>query len=97
MEPRDVLLSIDGKPVDNAGNIEVEGEKVVLHEVVERKFAGDEVALEFLRKGEKKAVDTLKAFLTRGFMRCVTANGPVSFSAGLCSNHWTSISLNLWV
>ena len=63
MEPGDVLLSIDGNPIDNAGNIEVEGEKVVLHEVVERKFAGDEVDLEFLRKGEKKQVTiTLKAF-----------------------------------
>ncbi len=63
MEPGDVLLSIDNNPVDNAGNIEVEGEKVVLHEVVERKFAGDEVKLEFLRRGEKKDVTvTLKAF-----------------------------------
>ena len=63
MEPGDVLLSIDNNPVDNAGNIEVEGEKVVLHEVVERKFAGDKVKLEFLRRGEKKDVTvTLKAF-----------------------------------
>ena len=63
MEPGDVLLSIDGNPIDNAGNIEVEGEKVVLHEVVERKFAGDEVKLEFLRQGEKKDITiTLKAF-----------------------------------
>lgn len=63
MEPGDVLLSIDGNPIDNAGNIEVDGEKVVLHEVVERKFAGDEVKLEYLRKGEKKEVTiTLKAF-----------------------------------
>ncbi|MCH2062892.1 MAG: trypsin-like peptidase domain-containing protein [Roseibacillus sp.] len=63
MEPGDVLLSIDGNPIDNAGNIEVDGEKVVLHEVVERKFAGDEVALQFLRQGETKGVTiTLKAF-----------------------------------
>ena len=63
MEPGDVLLSIDGNPIDNAGNIEVDGEKVVLHEVVERKFAGDDVTLEFLRGGEKKDVTIkLKAF-----------------------------------
>ena len=63
MEPGDVLLSIDGNPIDNAGNIEVDGEKVVLHEVVERKFAGDDVTLQFLRRGEKKEVTIkLKAF-----------------------------------
>jgi hypothetical protein len=63
MEPGDVLVSIDGSPIDNAGNIEVQGEKVVLHEAVERKFAGDKVKLEFLRNGEKKDLTiTLKAF-----------------------------------
>ena len=63
MEPGDVLLSIDENPIDNAGNIVVEGEKVVLHEVVERKFAGDEVELEFLRAGEKMNLTiTLAAF-----------------------------------
>jgi hypothetical protein len=62
-EAGDVLLSIDGKPIDNAGNIEVDGEKVVLHEIVERKFQGDTVNLEFQRKGEKKqATITLTAF-----------------------------------
>lgn len=63
MKPGDVLLSIDGNPIDNAGNIEVEGEKVVLHEVVERKFAGDEVHLEYLREGKKaETTITLKVF-----------------------------------
>ncbi|MFP6856414.1 MAG: trypsin-like peptidase domain-containing protein [Roseibacillus sp.] len=63
LEPGDVLLSIDENPIDNAGNIVVEGEKVVLHEVVERKFAGDEVELEFLRAGEKMNLTiTLAAF-----------------------------------
>ncbi|MFM1561098.1 MAG: trypsin-like peptidase domain-containing protein [Roseibacillus sp.] len=63
LEPGDVLLSIDENPIDNAGNIVVEGEKVVLHEVVERKFAGDKVELEFLRAGEKMNLTiTLAAF-----------------------------------
>ncbi|MFP6865226.1 MAG: trypsin-like peptidase domain-containing protein, partial [Roseibacillus sp.] len=63
MEPGDVLLSIDENPIDNAGNIVVEGEKVVLHEVVERKFAGDKVELEFLRAGERMNLTiTLAAF-----------------------------------
>ncbi len=63
MQPGDVLLAIDGNPIDNAGNIVVEGEKVVLHEVVERKFAGDEVKLEYLRDGKKaEAKITLEVF-----------------------------------
>ncbi|MDA0768204.1 MAG: trypsin-like peptidase domain-containing protein [Verrucomicrobia bacterium] len=63
LQAGDVLLSIDGKPIDNAGNIEVEGEKVVLHEIVERKFQGDTVNLEFQRAGEQKqATITLTSF-----------------------------------
>ena len=63
LEAGDVLLTIDGKEIDSAGNIEVDGEKVTLHEVVERKFAGDEVALTFLRDGtEKNASISLKPF-----------------------------------
>ncbi len=63
MKPGDVLLSIDGNPIDNAGNIVVDGENVVLHEVVERKFAGDEVRLEYLRDGERtETTITLKVF-----------------------------------
>lgn len=63
LEAGDVLLAIDGKEIDSAGNIEVEGEKVVLHEIVERKFAGDEVKLTFMRDGEtREASITLKPF-----------------------------------
>jgi S1-C subfamily serine protease len=63
MKAGDVLLAIDGRPIDNAGNITVEGEKVILHEVVERKFADESVELDFQRDGEKrKATITLKPF-----------------------------------
>jgi len=63
LESGDVLLSIDGRPIDNAGNIMVDGEKVILHEIVERKFAGDTVRLEYLRNGAKaEAAITLKSF-----------------------------------
>ena len=63
LQAGDVLLSIDGKPIDNAGNIDVDGEKVILHEIVERKFAGDVVKLEFQRDGEaRRAEVTLAAF-----------------------------------
>ena len=52
LERGDVLVKIDGNLIDNAGNIEVSGEKVLLHEVLERKFAGDKVDLVFMRDGE---------------------------------------------
>ncbi len=50
----DVLLEIDGNVIDNAGNIQVAGEQVLMHEVVERKFAGDQVELTFIRDGKKQ-------------------------------------------
>ena len=47
----DVLVAIDGHPVDSAGQILLDGENVDLNEVVERKFAGDTVALRWLSNG----------------------------------------------
>ena len=52
LERGDVLVKIDGKVIDNAGNIEIAGEKVLLDEIVERKFAGDQVELSYLRDGQ---------------------------------------------
>ncbi len=61
IEKDDILLAIEGNPIDSAGNINVEGETLVLHEIVERKFAGDIVKLDFLRDGKKQTADiTLK-------------------------------------
>ncbi|MDP0489764.1 MAG: trypsin-like peptidase domain-containing protein [Verrucomicrobiota bacterium JB023] len=57
IEVNDVLLSIDGKSIDSAGNIEVDGELINLNEVVERKFAGDKIALEYLRGDERKEAE----------------------------------------
>jgi len=51
LKPGDVLVSIDGHEVDSAGQILLDGEKVDLNEVVERKFAGDKVALRWLSQG----------------------------------------------
>lgn len=50
--PGDVLLSIDDIPIDNAGQILVDGERLNMNEVVERKFNGDLVKLKLLRNGE---------------------------------------------
>jgi len=48
LEPGDILHSIDGNVIDSGGQILLDGAKVDLNEVVERKFAGDTVALRFL-------------------------------------------------
>lgn len=50
----DILLSIEGKPIDSAGNINVDGENLILNEIVERKFEGDKVAVGYLRDGQKE-------------------------------------------
>jgi hypothetical protein len=60
----DVLLAIDGNPVLNNGLIRVDGELVDMNEVVERKFAGDVISVDFLRDGKKQSSKiTLKRFL----------------------------------
>jgi S1-C subfamily serine protease len=51
LQPGDVLISLDGKPVDSAGMVNIDGEKTNLNEIVERKFAGEKVAVRFLRDG----------------------------------------------
>lgn len=57
----DILLSLDGNSVDSDGKVLVEGEKVDLNEIVERKFSGDKVAIRFLRNGSWNDVEvTLK-------------------------------------
>lgn len=63
LENNDILTAINGNTVDAAGNILIDGEKVNMNEIVERKFAGDTIQLQFLRNGkamEKTA--TLKPF-----------------------------------
>lgn len=47
----DVIVSLDGKPVDSAGMVNIDGGNVNLNEIVERKFSGDKVAVRFLRDG----------------------------------------------
>lgn len=61
MMKNDILLAIDDNSIDSAGNITVDGETLVLHEIVERKFAGDLVKLDYLRDGTKQSANiTLK-------------------------------------
>ncbi|HQZ29140.1 MAG: trypsin-like peptidase domain-containing protein [Verrucomicrobiales bacterium] len=64
LETKDVLLSIDGHPIASDGFIEIDGERVDLNEIIERKFAGDTVDLEVWRDGALKQMSiTLKRFL----------------------------------
>ncbi len=64
LKTRDVLLSIDGHPVASDGFIEIDGERVDLNEVIERKFSGDTVAIEIWRDGRRQEVSvTLKRFI----------------------------------
>ncbi len=57
LQPNDILMSLDGKPVDSAGMVTIDGENVNLNEIVERKFAGDKVAVRFLRQGSWNDID----------------------------------------
>ncbi|GHC64715.1 S1C family serine protease [Roseibacillus persicicus] len=59
MQENDILLAIDGNPIDSAGNITVDGETLVLHEIVERKFAKDTVKLDFLRDGSRQSAEII--------------------------------------
>ena len=53
----DIITSLDALPVDSAGMVTIGGENMNLNEVVERKFAGDMVAVRFLRNGTPNQVD----------------------------------------
>jgi S1-C subfamily serine protease len=51
LQPGDVLLSLNGNVIDSAGMVVIDGEETNYNEVVERKFAGDKLAVRFLRDG----------------------------------------------
>ncbi len=53
LELGDVVMAINGKPVDSSGMIELDGERVSLVELAERSFKGDEVSFDIIRHGEK--------------------------------------------
>lgn len=60
----DVLMAIDGNPVLNNGLIKIDGDLIDMNEVVERKYAGGKVKLDFIRdRKPQSATVTLKRFL----------------------------------
>jgi S1-C subfamily serine protease len=56
----DVLLSIDGHEIASDGMVELEGERVLMSEVAERKYLGDSVQFSVLR--EKKPLEVTIKF-----------------------------------
>ena len=63
LEANDILVAINDNPVDAAGNILIEGAKVNLNEIVERKFSGDKIKLNIIRNGKQlEKTATLKPF-----------------------------------
>jgi S1-C subfamily serine protease len=66
----DVLMSIDNHPIASDANVELDGERVEMPEVVERKFKGDKVKLDLIRDKTPMSVevtlDTVKPYLIQG-------------------------------
>lgn len=56
LKPGDVILSVDGLKVFADGKIDLDGERIEMSEIFERKFKGDEVAMEVFRDGNKEKV-----------------------------------------
>lgn len=51
LKPGDILMSVNDLAIDSAGMVSIDGENVNFNEVIERKFAGDKLALRILRNG----------------------------------------------
>ena len=63
LQKGDILTKINDKLIDSSGSVKIDGERVNMNEIVERKFAGDKVSLTFIRDGkEQNAEITLKHF-----------------------------------
>ena len=53
----DLLLSVNGLPVDRSAMIELDGERVMLEELAERSFTGDKLTMHIKRNGEEMDVE----------------------------------------
>ena len=56
LAPGDVLLAIDDHPISSDGRVDLDNDRVMLNEVVERKFKGDSVRMKILRRKEPRTV-----------------------------------------
>ena len=70
LQSGDVLMAIDDHPIASDANVELDGERVEMPEVVERKFKGDKVKLDIIRDKTPStvtiALDTVKPYLIQG-------------------------------
>ncbi len=57
LKPGDVILAIDGLSVASDGFVDLEGERVLMAEVAERKFLGDVAKFTVLRDGKQLDAD----------------------------------------
>src|SRR5438093_6004406 len=67
LRPGDVLLAVDNHPIASDGNVELEGERVEMPEVVERKFKRDNVKFNIWRDKQSTSgsvqLDTVPPYL----------------------------------
>ncbi len=56
LKPGDVILGVDGHEVESDGFVELDGERVKMPEIVERKFRGESVDLRILREKKESNV-----------------------------------------
>ncbi len=70
VKPGDVLLALDNHPIASDATVELEGERVEMPEVVERKFKGESVKLDILRAKQTLSatikLDTVPPYLIQG-------------------------------
>ncbi len=71
LEVGDVILGVDGLPVASDGLVDLEGERVLMSELAERKFLGDTIRFSIQRAG--KAMDVTAKF-DRAFPYIIQAN-----------------------
>jgi len=60
----DVLTKIDDYTIDRSGNIDVDGQRINLNEIVERKQNNETISLEVLRPNETGEGETIQATVT---------------------------------
>jgi S1-C subfamily serine protease len=56
LQPGDVILAVDGHPVANDGSVEIEGLRLDFGVLVDRHQAGEELAVDLLRGGQRLAL-----------------------------------------
>jgi S1-C subfamily serine protease len=71
LQQGDVLLTIDTLPIASDGFVQLDGERVEMPEIVERKFKGDKVKFEIWRN---KAKQTVEVPLTGNWPYLIQAN-----------------------